>query len=340
VTAIPTARADTIDSSELGFTLVTEQVIGPVTVEIENNWPEHTYAGAPEEERIADAVAKLQVAKEAGVDTIIDRTIPGTGRNIPRLLPIARQSPVNIIVATGWYTWNDLPFYFEFREAFAAAAEAKQPSLEDLMVRDVEEGILDTGVRAGIIKVVTDRYGITDGVRRAIVAGARAHRRTGAPITTHTGMNLGISTALEQQEVLAAEGVDLSRVNFGHVDFTPLDVGLDPFERVLDRGSFISFDTIALAPMFPPEYREKRIERVLSLCEKGYADRIMLSHDNSAYVDVVPETAITAAFPPFVEISRDFLPTLLERGLPQAQIDQMMIHNPRRRLESVGLGGY
>jgi phosphotriesterase-related protein len=340
VTAIPTARADTVDSSELGFTLVTEQVIGPVTVEVENNWPEHTYAGAPEEQRIADAVAKLQVAKEAGVDTLIDRTLPGTGRSIPRLLPIAQQSPVNIIVATGWYTWNDLPFYFEFRDAFPAAAEAGQPTLEDLMVRDLEEGIAGTGVRAGIIKVVTDRYGITDGVRYAIGAGARAHRRTGVPITTHTGMNLGITTALLQQAVLEEEGVDLSRVNFGHVDFTPPDAPIDDFLTVLDRGSFISFDTIALAPMFPPEYREKRIERVMTLLERGYADQIMLSHDNSAYVDVVPETAITAAFPPFTEISRDFLPTLLERGVSQEHIDKMMIHNPRRLLESVALGGY
>ena len=37
MTKIPTARGDEIDSSDLGFTLVTECVIGPRTAEVEAN---------------------------------------------------------------------------------------------------------------------------------------------------------------------------------------------------------------------------------------------------------------------------------------------------------------
>jgi phosphotriesterase-related protein len=219
------------------------------------NWPDHTFAELPVENRIADAVAKLKIAKEAGVDTIVDRVIPGLGRDVPLVSTIAAQVPVNIIVATGWYTWRDLPLYFVFREKFPHLMKHPEPSLEDLFVRDIEDGIRDTGVRAGIIKIVADQYGITEGVRIAIRAAARAHRRTGAPITTHTAQGVGVQSGLLQQEALAEEGVDLSRVIIGHIDWTPPEVPLDEFERLLQAGSFISFDTLGLDPQWPAQFR-------------------------------------------------------------------------------------
>ena len=53
----------------------------------------------------------------------------------------------------------------------------------EFFVRDIEDGIAGTGVRAGMLKVVTDRPGLTADVRRVMAAAAVAHQQTGVPIT-------------------------------------------------------------------------------------------------------------------------------------------------------------
>jgi predicted metal-dependent phosphotriesterase family hydrolase len=80
MTAIPTARGDTVDSSELGFTCITERVFRP-TQEINPNWPDLSFGeGDDVDRRISDAIDGMKTAKEAGVSTIVDRTLPGNGR--------------------------------------------------------------------------------------------------------------------------------------------------------------------------------------------------------------------------------------------------------------------
>ena len=87
--------------------------------------------------------------------------------------------------------------------------------MTELFVREIREGIGDTGVRAGILKCATDRAGITPGVERVLRAVAQAHRQTGTPITTHTPTPPQ-PWGLEQQRILAEEGVDLTQVVIGH----------------------------------------------------------------------------------------------------------------------------
>jgi phosphotriesterase-related protein len=343
MTDVPTARGDVIDSSALGFTLPAETIF-LVTTEVNLNWPDLSFGfGEKAEERLADAVQKMTVAKQHGIDTIVDRCIPGIGRNVPLLKRLADACPVNIVVSTGYYTWADLPPFFMYREQ-ADVRYDSEPTLEDLFVRDLDEGIAGTGVRAGIIKIVSDSYGLTAGVEHTIRAAARAHRRTGAPITSHTGVGIGTKSGLEQQTLLLDEGVDLTRVIIGHADFTPADVGLGEFMEIMDRGSCLGFDTVGLGP--PYSYPELRIDRVVALCERGYADRLLLSHDNACYVDIHPEASAVktrqrdSGFPTYTQISLEVIPRLRERGVSDDQIDQMMIHNPRRIFETRGLGSY
>lgn len=335
---VPTARGDSVDTSELGFTLMTEMVI-VATPDLQPNWPDQSLDldGGSEELRVQQAVDKLNAAKAtAGVDTIVDRVLPGVGRNVARVKRVAEGTDVNIVVATGWYSFSEYPFFFDYRERFPHLVDPSLPSLEDLFVRDIEEGIAGTGVRAGILKVATDRAGLTEGVERLIRATARAHRRTGAPITTHTGVGIGAESGLLQQQVFAEEGVDLSRVLIGHVDYTPGD-GLEEIQRLIDAGSFIGMDTLALADFLGN--RESRIARIAELCERGHADQIVLSHDQACFADLsLPEPA--AGFAPFTEVALDLVPKLRERGVTDAQIHQMTVENPARIFATRALGPY
>src|SRR5689334_23612892 len=100
-----------IDSSQLGVTLMHEHVF-VLDTEILQNYPEEW---GDEEKRITDAIARLNELKSRGVDTIVDLTVIGLGRYIPRIQLIAQQTKINIVVATGVYTYHDAPNYFHFR---------------------------------------------------------------------------------------------------------------------------------------------------------------------------------------------------------------------------------
>src|SRR5580698_5403999 len=113
----------------------------------------------------------------------------------------------------------------------------------DMFVREITEGIGDTGVRAGILKCASDRPGITPGVERVLRAVAQAHRATGTPITTHTPTPPE-PWGLHQQRIFKEEGVDLSRVVIGHSGGT---TNLAYHEEILANGSYLGFDHFGLA---------------------------------------------------------------------------------------------
>ena len=159
-----------VDGRLLGRTLMHEHifVLSPEIEKPAGEWDEAA-------ERVR-AVTKLRELKEHGIDTLVDLTVVGLGRHIPRVAAIAEQVPeINVVVATGVYTYNEVPMYFHFRGP-GTVLGGPEPMV-DLFVREVREGIGETGVRAGILKCASDRQGITAGVERVLRAVARAHRR-------------------------------------------------------------------------------------------------------------------------------------------------------------------
>src|SRR6195256_4714319 len=131
-----------IDSAQLGTTLMHEYVF-LLDKEISENYPENR---GIEEKRVADAVSRLNELKSRGVDTIVDLTVIGLGRYIPRIQRIAKQTQIQIIVAAGIYTYNDVPLFFHYR---GPGTMLGGPELiTEMFVRDIETGIADTGVRA------------------------------------------------------------------------------------------------------------------------------------------------------------------------------------------------
>src|ERR1700694_3386000 len=131
-----------IDVEALGQTLMHEHVF-VLSTEIEQNYPGQWQ----EDEQVHDAVARLNELKSLGISTIVDLTVIGLGRYIPRLQRIAAQTDLQIVVATGLYTYNELPHYFQFRGP-GTAVGGPEPMV-DMFIRDIEEGIADTGARAG-----------------------------------------------------------------------------------------------------------------------------------------------------------------------------------------------
>jgi phosphotriesterase-related protein len=313
-----------VATEALGRTLMHEHVF-VLSTEIMENFPE---PWGDEEARVADAVQRLNELKAEGIDTIVDLTVIGLGRYIPRIQRIAAQTDLNIVVATGIYTYNDVPHYFHFR---GPGTILDGPELMvDMFVNDITDGIADTGVRAAILKCATDEPGVTEGVERVLRAVAQAHRLTGVPISTHT--HAPTRRGLDQQRIFTEEGVDLSRVVIGHSGDT---TDIDYLEEVMASGSYIGMDRFGIDVLLP---FEDRVDTIARLCERGHAGRMVLSHDAACHNDWLDDSVVAEMMPRwnYLHISRDVVPALRERGVTEDQITQMLVDNPRRIFEATG----
>jgi len=319
MTTVQTATGS-VDSSELGKTLVHEHVF-VLGAEYQDNYQE----GWDEEERIVDAVRQLSELKALGIDTIMDPTVLGLGRYIPRIQKIATQVDLNIIVATGLYTYNDVPFQFHYKGPGLLFDVPE--SLTELFVKDVTEGIADTGVRAAILKCAIEEPGLTPGVERVMRAVGQAHVQTGAPITVHT--NPHTQSGLVAQRVLNEEGVDLSKVIIGHSGDT---TDVDYLCKLADAGSMLGMDRFGLDVMLP---FDDRIATIVELVRRGYAESVTVAHDASCFMDWVEPKLLHQAVPKwnYRHISEDVLPALLKEGVSEADIETILVSNPRRHFE-------
>ena len=137
----------------------------------------------------AAARQRLTQLKQAGVDTILDMTIPGLGRDPALVARAAEGTGVRVMFATGYYTLDWLPYAFQFRGP-GKFLDGDDRLLESLFERDVTKGMGDTGIRAAVLKLVTDVKGMTRDVTRLARAVANVSVRTGAPICTHAKARL------------------------------------------------------------------------------------------------------------------------------------------------------
>jgi phosphotriesterase-related protein len=312
---MPTVETVTgpVDVEQLGLTLVHEhfRLVDDATA---LQYPRLYDEQAEWESAIADARAVVG----HGVKTVVEPTAMLSGRHAGFSRRVAEESGLNVILATGVYTYDYLP---------NVLASRSEDQLADLFVRDLEEGMQDTEIKAGFIKTAADEPGMTPNVEKLHRAAARASLRTGRPIMAHSRPASG--TGLEQMRVFEEEGVDPSKVQIAHTGDTD---DLDYIERLLERGPWIGMDRYGLDLYLPTD---RRNATVLALLERGYADRMLLSQDFCSTLDWFPAEVAEQLKPTIApDWSMTFLfeqviPTLREGGMTDAQLDTMMVANPR-----------
>jgi len=279
-----------------------------------------------EKQRVSDAVAKLTELKSRGIDTIVDPTVIGLGRYLPRIQKINEQVDINIVAATGLYTYNDVPFQFHYTGP-GLLFNVAEPMVE-LFVKDIRDGIAGTGVKAAFLKCAIEEPGLTPGVERVMRAVGQAQVETGVPVTVHTSAHT--QSGLVAQKVLADEGVDLTKVVIGHSGDT---TDLDYLCALADAGSLLGMDRFGLDVLLP---FDQRVGTVAELARRGYAEKMVLAHDASCFIDWFDADAKVQAVPnwKYTHISDDVIPALLELGVTQEQLTTMLVDNPRRYFEA------
>ena len=187
----------------------------------------------------------------------------------------------------------------------------------------------DSGVKAACIKLATEEE-VTPLNELMLRAGALTHRATGVPIMTHSNPFDG--TGRDQQDVFEAEGVDLTRVVIGHSGDTD---DLDYLMGLMDRGSIIGMDRYGTKIGADTE---KRTDVIAELCSRGYADRMVVSHDAGSFSLNVPRHIRDTRFPEwnYLTIPTKVIPGLRDRGVPEDQIEEITTGNLRRLFEQQG----
>jgi len=199
---------------------------------------------------------------------------PGWGCRGPKDLEmwaeISQRSGVHVVASTG--------YFFEVKPT--DFMERPISEIADGMIRDIEEGMEGTCIRAGLIKIGAGNK--PDDIK-LLKAAAITHKATGAPITTCGQWDL------KQLELLEAEGVNPERVYFGHPSI--LESLLELLE-IMKHGCNVIFtlwrinDTPKVrsiinwkSTVFPRHYASIL---VATLIAEGHLDQTLISIDHSA----------------------------------------------------------
>ena len=233
------------------------------------------------------------------------------GGDIAGLVNIAGWAPVHLIAVTGRHKHLHASRLEGATDVDTLAAE---------FIRDLRSGIGETDAKAGVIKIGTSLDEITEVERASIEAAGAAHQATGAAVTTHTEDG---TMALEQLDLLRAQGVASHRVIVGHMDRKPMDPAY--LRAIADTGACLSFDQIGKSGHVTDEDRTRVIT---SLVEDGYGARIVLSEDYG-------RKSLLLAYggaPGLAYLQEWFMVMLMEMGLDAMTIRGMAVDTPARML--------
>jgi phosphotriesterase-related protein len=311
-----------IDTSELGTVLMHEHVFN-ITAEIQLVHP--GFNGWDPEVEVPKAREELRRVKEAGIDTFVELSPIGLGRSLDLIRRAAEGSGLNVVLATGVYTYDVLPRPWHFSGP-GTLLDGDEP-LDALMRADLTEGIEGSGVKPGMLKCAIDAAGVTEHIERAVRSICRIHKETGTPVCIHTHPET--RRGLDALRLLGEEDVDPRNVMLAHCGDT---TDLDHLEELAASGALLGMDRFGLDILLP---FEERVSTVVAMCERGHADKMILSQDANCFSDWFPPGLEAQVSPNwhFLHVIQDVVPALLERGVSQEQVDLMLRENPRRFFE-------
>jgi phosphotriesterase-related protein len=294
-----------VDSADLGQTLIHEHVTCA-------DWSMRMNFG----DRFFDHDTLIDMAKRAfapiqalGVKTIVDGTAVNLGRDMALLRDTAQATGMNIIASAG--------FYFQ-----------EESWLQERAEEEIFDLVYEDAAQCGMMKCAVERAGVTPLMGKLLRVAGRVAQKRDIPIFCHTASPAKMG--LPAWEVLG-QYVPAKRVVLGHTGDTN---DRDYLKAVAETGCYLGFDRFGYCGR--DNTVESLTDNILWLCEQGYQNRILLSHDAAVYLAFwdsweKSKTQVTD----FTVVHTQALPRLLAGGLTQADIQEILVDNPRRLLEGV-----
>ena len=290
-----------ISPENLGVTYMHEHLI--IESEIVKKDFEHIYLPSTE-----DAIAEVLLCKKAGVQSMVDCMPTGSGRNPQKLRKISEVTGINIVATTGLH-------HDRYYKSDDEIENLTSTQLAQLFINEIENGMDDTEIKAGIIKVVTSGSEIKDREIKLFEAAAIAHDKTGMPMISHCEHGKG---ALEQIKLFIKLGVNLKRVTLSHTD-KENDHGYH--RELLSSGINVEYDQSLR--QFNDEKPESAL-LTIAMIEAGYLNQIMLGTDGA-------RRSLWSALggePGLSWLYSGWGMKLKEMGATEEQVERLFISNP------------
>ena len=285
------------------------------------------------------AIEEVMHFKREGGGTVVEVSNIGLGRDPQGLASISRATGLNVVMGSGHYIGaaQDPDYDSKTEEEIA-----------ENIISDIEVGVGDTGIRAGIIGEIGALWPLLERENKSLRAAVRAQRATGAGMSIH---HLGTdpNARLEIIKIMDSLGADIRRVAMCHIDsqIRPLQNQLE----LAKTGCFLEYDLFggsgANSLIFARHPCDgERVEQILELVEAGYIDQILMAHDNCIKIKLLRYGGYGYAF-----ILRYVVPNLLGQGhtiellgqgpteeqtgqfLTREQVNTILVENPRRLLQ-------
>lgn len=266
------------------------------------------------------AAREAELMVRAGGNTIVELTIGGLSPDPEGLVNVSRQSGAHIVMGCGHYVqdYQDPKNTHRTVESFAQE-----------MIDQVQLGAWGTNVRAGIIGEIGSQWPWTDLEKRVLTAAIMAQQETGTSLTIHPSRHQDHPWMLV--EFLRENGADLPRTIIDHIDRTIFDD--DRLFRLADTGVVLEWDLFgqentyyAHADIDMPN-DGMRLKTIRSLLDRGHLDQVVISHD-ICHVIRLAEFGGHG----YAHIQDRVLPLMRRRGYSEAEIETIMVGNPRRLL--------
>ena len=301
-----------IPADRLGLTLMHEHVlvdfIGAEQVSLSRY---------DRDEAFAAILPHLKQLRGLGCETLVECTPAYLGRDPILLKRLSEASGLQMLTNTGYYgAANDkhLP-----KHAFSETAE----QLAARWIREHERGIDGSAIKPAFMKIGVDGAPLSEIDCKLVHAAALTHRATGLPIASHTGSG---AAALEELDILDQQRVRPSAFIWVHAQ-SERDSGFH--DRAAARGAWIEFDGIS------PTSVERHVELTVHMKTLGRLSQVLVSHDAGWYRVGEPGGG---RFRPYDTLFTTFRPALTAAGFSVADVQQLLVVNPRNALQP-GLPG-
>lgn len=262
------------------------------------------YAQAEAADVVALMAPQIEAIKAQGITALVECSTGGVGLRVDLDLAVSKATNFPIVVPTGNYREPWIPDW---------VGKASEAELEAAMLRDLTQGVGETGVKAAWIKISAGDDGITDIEARILRAAARAAKATGAVIGSHT---IKGRVVMEQLDIIEAEGYTPSRFISIHTQAEP---DFEMHKAVAARGAWIEYDNIGWVP------HDETVALILRALEAGLGNQLLLSHDMGWFDPALPGGGEPR---PYTQLVASILPRLREAGVDEAVIVQLTEVNP------------
>lgn len=306
-----------ISVNELGITLMHEHITYA-------DWGMRENFGYRfcQKDLIADAaVERFERLKKYGVKTIVDASVPNIGRDVSLIKEVADRTGLNFIVSSGFY-YQQEP-YLEYRP---------EDQIYQLLLEECQRGVVDTNIYPGIMKAASGPDGLDDYTIKLHRAIGRVAAEMDLPIFCHH--NPLSKCGLQIIDILEDVGVPANKIILGH---TGDSNDISYIESLLQRGCYVGMDRFGYCNM--GNDLEHRVNTICTLAEKGYSNRMILSHDLAVFMGVYdywPEFVKNGLFHPDIDYTFLFekaIPELKKNGVTDQELIQMLQVNPKNIFE-------